>query len=265
MARSVFLPIAPLAPFVRHIMAGGFENDLVHLPTCADVQLLVYLEGGASLIDPSGADTALPAVFLVGAVAHPRLYRVQPNSRFIAVTFRPGAVYACFGMSAAEVTGRIVPFHTTAAMQDVLARAGPAAPERLQAMLQRGLAARRIAPLPALDPDTLSQPVRTLARQLGISVRHFERRCLVSLGMPLREYRRLARYSAAMTALMMQGAAPHSLADLALQAGYVDQAHLTRDFSVLVGSPPGRFGRERSAARYQLWQFTRDELESYLS
>ena len=107
--------------------------------------------------------------------------------------------------------------------------------------------------------------MRVLARQLGISVRQFERRCLLDLGMPLRDYRRLARYSAAMTALMMQGASPGSLADLAQDAGYVDQSHLTRDFSAMTGVPPARFLRQRQAVQYQLWQFTRDELESYLS
>ncbi len=139
-------------------------------------------------------------------------------------------------------------------------------PQRLQEMLEHGL--RRyagLAPLlPPLEPAALDLPLPLLARQLGISVRQFQRRCLSCLGMPLREYRRLARYGAAMTALMLQGAPARDLARLALDAGYVDQAHFTRAFTAMVGVPPGRLLRQRVHARYQLWQFTPAELESYL-
>lgn len=265
MARDVLLPVETLAPYVRHVMVGGFDGDIIHLPACADVQLLVYLHGGASLIDPAGTETPLSSIFLVGAVTHPRRYRVEADSRFVAVTFRPGGLYACLGISAADVMNRITSFDTAASILHALRQTGEAgAPQLLQAILEerRGVSA---APMPALDPATLSQPVRVLARQLGISVRQFERRCLVSLGMPLREYRRLSRYSSAMMALMLQGASPQSLAALAQEAHYVDQAHFTRDFSALAGSPPGRLTKQRGQAQYQLWQFTRDELESYLS
>ncbi len=268
MAREVLLPIGSLAAYVRHIMAGGFESVQVHLPACADVQLLVYLNGGASLVDPAGAETRLPAIFLVGAVTHPRLYRVDPDSRFVAVTFRPGGLHACLGISAVDVTGRIVPFNPADPIAHALGQVRElGAPDQIQTILERrlGALAELVQPLPALDQASLNQPVTVLARELGISVRQLERRCLVSLGMPLREYRRLARYSAAMTALMMDGASPQALARLAQEAHYVDQAHMTRDFSALAGQPPGRFIKQRTEAQYQIWQFTREELETYLS
>lgn len=258
--RQVLVPIAALAPHVRHIMEGGFDGNRVHLPACGDVQLLVYLSGGAWLIDPAGNETALPPVFLVGAVTHPRLYRVAPGSRFVAATFRPGGLHACLGIPASDVTGSIVSFSLpgndgtdpVAWLQDALAAS----------LLANDLPALR---LPQLDPENLSRPVAALAKELGLSVRQFERHCLASLGMPLRDYRRLARYSAAMTALMMEGAGAQALADLALEAHYVDQAHFTRDFSAMVGQPPGRFLSHRGEDQYLLWQFTRDELASYLS
>lgn len=265
MTREVSLPIAALAPYVRHIMAGGFDGERVHLPACADVQLLVYLRGGAWLVDPSGAETPLPPGFLVGAVTHPRRYRVEPDSRFVALTFRPGGLHACLGLSAADVAGRIL--ECDAAIGIAGTGREQDAPERLQDMLLQSLALRTasgsVAP-PLLLTD-VSRPVNLLAREMGLSVRQFERRCLASLGMPMREYRKLARYSAAMTALMLQGAAPPSLASLAHDAGYVDQSHFTRDFSAMVGQPPGRYIQRRTEAQYQLWQFTREELESYLN
>lgn len=265
MARAFLLPRAPLARHVRHILAGTFDSDQVHLPACADVQLLLYQSGGAWLIDPSGAETRLPAAFIVGAVDHPRRYRVEGGSQFVALTFRPGGLYACLGIAASDLTGRIVPSAPAQAMLD-----DPSAHDdlvaRVQAMLEQGLTRSSSPPmqLPLLDLDELNLPVRELARRNRISVRQFERRCLVRLGMPLRAYRRLARYSAAMAALMMQGASPQALAALAHDARYVDQAHLTRDFSAMAGQSPGRYLKNRTHAAYSVWQFTREELETYL-
>src|SRR5699024_2391859 len=37
---------------------------------------------------------------------------------------------------------------------------------------------------------------------------------------------------------------PPALADLATELGYADQAHFTRDFTTVLGRPPGRFARE---------------------
>lgn len=265
--RQVTAPIAALAPHVRHIMAGRFDGERVHLPACADVQLLVYLSGGAWLLDPAGGESALPPVFLVGAVTHPRLYRVAPGSSFVAATFRPGGLHACLGIPASDVSASIVPFSAIAAISQLAGTCADNAAIALQNALAASLLANdRPAPrLPPLDPENLTRPVAALASDMGLSVRQFERHCLASLGMPLRDYRRLARYSAAMTALMMQGASAQALADLALEARYVDQAHFTRDFSAMVGQPPARFLKRRAEAQYRLWQFTRDELVSYLS
>ncbi|QYF93272.1 helix-turn-helix domain-containing protein [Massilia sp. PAMC28688] len=266
MTRRVLQPVAALAPWVRHIMAGGFESERVLLPACADVQLLMYLQGGAFVIDPACSETPLPRIFLVGPVQHPRQYRVAPGSRFVAVTFRPGGLQACLGMAASAVMGRIVTLDA-GVLEEALTQSEEHAPAFLQQALLTRLHARGTPPpgLPALDLENVERPVPELAKELGIGVRQLERRFLDSLGMPLREYRRLARYSAAMTALMMQGASPQALASLAQDAGYVDQAHFTRDFSAMVGQPPGRFLRQRGDAQYALWQFTREELESYLS
>lgn len=264
MSRQVLLPAAPLTRCVRHFMVGGFDSDRVHLPACADVQLLVYLRGGACLIDPAGAATELPRTFLVGAVTHPRQYQLVPGSRFMAATFRPGGLHACLGMSAADVTGTITRIDHPQLL-DI--HDDDEALSCLQSLLESGLRkhAGNAIHLPELDLDALNRPVADIARELGIGVRQFERQCLINLGMPLRDYRRLARYSAAMTALMMQGATPQALASLAQDARYVDQAHFTRDFAAMVGTAPGRFLKQRGDAQYRLWQFTREELETYLA
>lgn len=264
MSREVIGPVDALVLHVRHVMAGGFDAPFVCLPACADVQLLFYERGGATLVHPDGGETPLPPVFLVGAVTHPRRYRVAPDSRFVAITFRPGGVHACLGISAAALTGTIT---ALASGERMLHGLGAAPVQAVQSWLVRmretvGAAGR---PLPAMTWRRWQEPVTALAAHAGISVRQFERRCLTHFGMSLREYRRLARYSAAMVGLMTEGAAPQALAALAQDAGYVDQAHFTRDFTALVGQSPGRFLKQRAGAETRLWQFTQDELAHYLS
>ena len=266
MTRQFALPQSSLTPHVRHLMWGDFDDESVILPACADVQLLVYLRGGALLIDGKGAEERLPASFLVGAVSHPRRYRVEPDSRFAALTFRPGGLHACFGISAADVTGKIIAFDTAGSMTAALARSADAmVPAVMQEIVQRCLqTARPTPPFPTLDPDALRMPVKSIACRLGISTRQFERRCLAALGMSWRDYLRLARYSSAMAAIMAEGGCSQSLALLAQDAGYADQAHLTRDFAELAGQPPGRFLAQRERVEYRLWQFSGEELASYL-
>src|SRR2546423_1333252 len=80
-------------------------------------------------------------------------------------------------------------------------------------------------------------PVAALAADLGASERQLNRRCLAALGygpktlhriLRLRRFLALARASAA------------TLAAVAADAGYADQAHLARDCQSLAGLPPSR-------------------------
>lgn len=108
MIRRVFLPCAALAPYIRNYMAGGFARTLVHLPATADVQLVFYRQGGTTLLGQDGAAQRLPPVLVAGASFAPRLFRVDPGSSFVAVTFRPSGVLACLGLPASELTGRLL-------------------------------------------------------------------------------------------------------------------------------------------------------------
>jgi AraC family transcriptional regulator len=93
-----------------------------------------------------------------------------------------------------------------------------------------------IRPRPALSDLALDASVHPV--YLARAFRRFER-CSVG------EYARRLRVEKACCAILK---GDRSLAEIALEAGFADQAHFTRVFKRLVGVPPGRF-RERRDSR----------------
>lgn len=271
--RQLALPRRALAPWVKNLIGGGFDIALPHLPASPDAQLVVYLRGGATVLGEQG-DERLPRAFLSGPTMAPRRFAVEPGSVFMSAVFRPSGILHCFGIPADCLGAAPVPLDAVvgpgeaARLQDGLAQARGFR-ERvriLEDFLARrpGAGARAGAPLPPLSFGRLFLPVDTLAGELGLGVRQFERRFLAHHGVALRDYRRLARFALALASLMRRDERP-TLAQAALDAGYVDQAHFSRDFRQFVGDTPTGFlaGREDSDSGYRFWQFGREELDSF--
>jgi len=129
--------------------------------------------------------------------------------------------------------------------QLLLERPNPAAGVFRRA-LDRVLLERLPSALPADTPvvavvDRLSRldvmpPVAQIAKEVGISPRHLQRRFLAAVGMPPKRFVRVVRF-----ARVWQLASMHpreAWAGLAADHGYVDQAHLVRDFRSFGAEPP---------------------------
>jgi len=99
----------------------------------------------------------------------------------------------------------------------------------------RDLLADRLADPPSLDD---------LARQCGMSSFALVRAFRAETGLPPHAYVNHLRVRLARR-LLDGGLAP---ADVAVRAGFADQAHLTRHFKRVVGVPPGAYQREREPA-----------------
>ena len=89
-------------------------------------------------------------------------------------------------------------------------------------------AARRLARAP-------STPVPVLAGALGLGERQLRRRFAAAVGYGPKTFARIARFRTAL-ALVRAGT---PLAAAAAEAGYADQAHMTREIAALAGSTPG--------------------------
>ncbi|MEU7867462.1 helix-turn-helix domain-containing protein [Dactylosporangium sp. NPDC049140] len=82
-----------------------------------------------------------------------------------------------------------------------------------------------------------------LAGETGWSARYLARRFAVEIGLSPKVAGRVARFDRARRRLQ-DSAGTHPLAALAVDCGYYDQAHLTREFTALAGVPPARWWAE---------------------
>ena len=86
-------------------------------------------------------------------------------------------------------------------------------------------------------------PVGVLAKRLGWHARMMHRQFLVACGYGPKHLQRVMRVQVALQAAR-SGSQARSLADLACVAGFVDQAHMTRDFKDLTGFTPATYLKE---------------------
>jgi len=99
--------------------------------------------------------------------------------------------------------------------------------------------------------------IGTLSLDLGLSQRQLERAFLNEVGLNAKTLARIIRFEEAHNRLWLD---PHaSLSRLALDLGFSDQAHLTREFRSLAHMTPGTFAR---FTLQRLDQARRDELRA---
>jgi AraC-like DNA-binding protein len=160
-----------------------------------------------------------------------------------AVRFRPGAAPAVLGLPASQLLDRRVPLSELWSGGALLERQVSAASDRV-AVLQDAVR-RRLADAPAVDPVAAAVAARLargsagiagLADRAGLSQRQLHRRCLAAFGYGAKTLDRVLRLQ---RFVALGRAAPGTgLAGLAAEAGYADQAHLSRDCRALAASTP---------------------------
>jgi AraC-like DNA-binding protein len=82
--------------------------------------------------------------------------------------------------------------------------------------------------------------VSVVAAELGLSARQLQRRVSAAAGYGPKLLARVLRFQ------RLQALAPATLLELALEAGYADQAHMTAEVGLLAGLSPVRFLKDRS-------------------
>jgi AraC-like DNA-binding protein len=196
-----------------------------------------------------------------GPRTSPAVGTLDPGATVIGVRFRPGAADPVLGVPAGELRDLSVE------AIDVWGRAAAALGERVAAERRADVAldlleaevARRLAPANGPDPVVTEAVERLmpwrgtgvgeLPRTLAISERHLRRRCHAALGVGPKALQRMLRFQGFLAlvqrTLATTGAPPDDgIARLAADAGYADQAHLTRECVRLMGIPPAAFLHE---------------------
>jgi len=238
------------APGYREFDPGVALRQEVH---CLWVSVLtpgrsltrVLPDACTDLIWQSGA-----GAFVAGPDTGPLPDTRPPGTVLVGARFRPGAGGAALGVPLSELLD-----------QRVDAADLPAVPGgRLPGSLAPAEALRRMARIAAelvteRPPDRLVlDAVHLLGRpgaradlvavRLGLGERQLRRRCQAAVGYGPRMLTRVLRFRRFLSRAEAAGTAA-DLACLAAEAGYADQAHLTRESTRLAGLPPAALVRSR--------------------
>lgn len=180
-------------------------------------------------------------LFVAGpdTVAH---VAAAPTGRLVGVRFRTGRSPAGLGVPADALRDGRVDLAELwpdrwARLADELAATSSL--EQAQAVLGSAvLAGVRHDPDPAV-PELLrlargGARVREMAGAVGLTERQLHRRCLAAFGYGAKVLQRVLRFDQALRLARGGG----GLADVAYEAGYADQAHLSREVRALAGVSP---------------------------
>src|SRR5215218_5925953 len=173
--------------------------------------------------------------FVAGPDTGPSPTTAPPGAVFVGARFRPGAGGAALGLPLSELRD----------LRVGLEELRPALAGRLPGDLEPRRALRRLAAIALAAPPAdaavteaarrLRNPrarVETLAGDLGLSERQLRRRCHAAAGYGPKTLQRVLRFR------RFLAAADGDLARAAIDAGYADQSHLTRECTRLAGRPP---------------------------
>jgi AraC-like DNA-binding protein len=212
-------------------------------------------------------------VRVAGPATGPFMSTIPAGGSAVGIRFRVGAAGSALGVSARELLdGSFALDEVWGATGAELAERLDAAPhaEAAAAVLARAVA-RRLPPPHAIDPIVRAAaigvarprtPVEALGASLGIGERQLRRRFGDAVGYGPKTLQRVLRFQRFLALAQPSparagrvGREPPDLARLAFEAGYADQAHLTRECRRLAGLPPAALlatgagpSGERSAA-----------------
>lgn len=186
---------------------------------------------------------------IVGPQTRPTEVLVAPGTIAVGLRLRPGAAQALHAMPASELVDLEVDASeiwggSARALGESLAAA--ASPEAAAALLEDEVLRRTRGHAP-LDPLALEAVarllhppagVRSLAASLQISERQLRRRVQAAVGVGPKPLERMFRFQRFLALVHAHDDAQQSLGRLALEAGYADQSHLTREAARLTGRTP---------------------------
>jgi AraC-like DNA-binding protein len=219
------------------VIPDGSDREGLVLPdACTD---LIWEQGRGALV--AGPDTGPVRTVMTGGTV------------ILGVRFRPSAGGPALGVPLSELRDQRVDLVD-------LRRAGAA---RLPGTLDRDTAMARALeiaaglvadgePDPAVTRATalLSDPrarIEDVAAEIGLSLRQLRRRCHAAVGYGPKTLQRVLRFRRFVSRIDEGGPAARDLAAIAAEAGYADQAHLTRECGRLSGLTPAALARQRAS------------------
>lgn len=263
-------PCAALRPWIADLWASGTSDgpataDTFEVKAEVKVPLLNIPSGLAHvairpsgdairLVDAGGGIAELGAAVVAGPRDQP--YFKLPGAARDSVGFRlrSGALAALTGVPADALTNGHFALRELAPDEDLTEQLSAETDSERRLVLLESFLMSRLSAASAL-PDRLARAIEALERGAkiesvvsgsGLSHRHLNARLKPLLGMTPARYRRVRRLDRVMRLSRLHPTA--RWADLALAAGFADQAHMNRDFDRLAGITPGAYRKADAAA-----------------
>lgn len=218
--------------------------------------VLIYALGEPlSIVGADGIEIVLKAgeAFAGGIADATSISRALGSQRGIHIHMPLHALAAVCGAPVAAIANRVVPLADMIGAQarDLGHALGTARDPDGQFDLLDAFLARRFADMAAPDrailwamdrlADADAPAVAAIAESIGWSRKHLSQRFSAATGFSPQSYRRLARFERFSTAIAARP--DESLAMLALDAGYHDQPHMTREVRAFGAMSPGELRR----------------------
>lgn len=250
------VPRPALQPFVTEIQGyretGGQRLIRDELPG-GFLPLILVLGPGFELADstqPTGW-RRLEGSFTAGLHSGPARVASGGRSLCLQVNLTPLGARRLFRLELHGLTDRVEPLDAVVPQlsRDLEGRLldCPSWEGRLD-LFEQALA-QRILSEPGGDPRVAAAhgviegtqgrvAIGALAEHLGISRKHLNALFKREIGLSPKRFASTLRFAAAVERLSRPCRAPPSLADLAADCGYADQAHFSRDFKAFTGETP---------------------------
>lgn len=232
------IPMPALRPWIADVtlMRPDRALPLVHLPDAATA--LVYRRTGTRDGD----------LRVVGPRSLASYHPGKDLPMCIRIRLRPGAARPVFGIPVSELRDQAVPL--TDLWGDRAARlehrlnelTGPdpilhGIEDVLLESLHNGPDSRDLLLRQAVESlSTTGERVATLAGRLSVSERHLRDVFTDRVGLSPKHFARIQRVHT-----VLAGAGSATWAEVASEAGYFDQSHMTADFHTLMGVSPAAF------------------------
>ena len=240
-ALGVYRERPAAAPLRRHFSLTWFHT----LPAGAERQTVIVPDGCADLIW-TGKELRI-----AGPDRQAKIEHISPGTTFIGLRFQPAAAAAWLRTPLSELVGtraqlerfwgneavRLGDFAGDAkSFEEAASRLEQALTAKSVDIDEPDQAAGFIFRFVAENPSPQPQLIRRLCEHLDMSERTLRRRCHAAFGYGPKTLDRILRFQHFMRLARSPGSA--GLAELAAEAGYADQPHLSRETRELAGLAP---------------------------
>jgi AraC-like DNA-binding protein len=221
------------------------QPQLNRFPAMVYCSLNFFTEGAAALSGDDGELRAMSDLIVSGPRTRPIASLTLAPLRTVGIVLYPDAFALLTGLSPAALQDRNDP------ADGLLDESWADWPQALRACvddaaqaawIEAQLAERWRAVRGRWDPE-LGASLRSIAAtapELGVGERQTQRQYRTHIGLSPAQARRLQRMNAAVYALRDPNSPARTLADLAAELGYADQAHMARELRQLAFLPPSR-------------------------